>query len=87
VVTVHYPEPDYTWNLATGSGATRLSYVFHHPSLVEQLHRSPPEGLQLGGSSLTSHALYETPKSNLCQLACAQVNKERVRLEYATTCD
>jgi RHS repeat-associated protein len=25
VVTAHYPEPDYTWNLATGSGATRYA--------------------------------------------------------------
>jgi hypothetical protein len=24
-VTAHYPEPDYTWNLATGSGATRYA--------------------------------------------------------------
>jgi RHS repeat-associated protein len=25
VVTAHHPEPDYTWNLATGSGATRYA--------------------------------------------------------------
>jgi RHS repeat-associated protein len=25
VVTAHYPQPDYTWNLATGSGATRYA--------------------------------------------------------------